>query len=249
MPAPPSEQDESLPAPLLVDAATRKRDAERAALESQRTERLAAREKPPTTPALTTALPLTDRAPNAPALPEALRSARKLKERNDTDRQEEEEIKHTSRGMGATEGATPRGPSGTAGAVSSAHASALQRSSSSSSQNGAPLASPRRALFLAPSPRRQEQLRQDALAHVSAPPPGAPGAVTRAGSGGAKAGFQISVASGAAQASSAPLGMPVARAQDAAGPSASAVEPSASAVEPSASTGSRQPAETAEMGA
>jgi hypothetical protein len=181
-------------------------------------------------------------------LPEALRSARKLKERNDTDRQEEEEIKHTSRGMGAT----PRGPSGTAGAVSSAHASALQRSSSSSSQNGAPLASPRRALFLAPSPRRQEQLRQDALAHVSAPPPGAPGAVTRAGSGGAKAGFQISqisVASGAAQASSAPLGMPVARAQDAAGPSASAVEPSASAVEPSASTGSRQPAETAEMGA
>jgi len=245
MPAPPSEQDESLPAPVLVDAATRKRDAERAALESQRTERLAAREKPPTTPALTTALPLTDRAPNAPALPEALRSARKLKERNDTDRQEEEEIKHTSRGMGAT----PRGPSGTAGAVSSAHASALQRSSSSSSQNGAPLASPRRALFLAPSPRRQEQLRQDALAHVSAPPPGAPGAVTRAGSGGAKAGFQISVASGAAQASSAPLGMPVARAQDAAGPSASAVEPSASAVEPSASTGSRQPAESAEMGA
>lgn len=248
MPAPPSEQDESSAAPLLVDAATRKRGAERAALETQRTERLAARERLPTTPALTTApttaLPLTDRAPNAPAVPEALRSARKLKERNDTDRQEEEEIKHTSRGMGAT----PRGPSGTGtsgavssaaaylfgSAVSSAPASATQPSSSSSSMNG-PLASPRRALFLAPSPRRQEQLRQDALANVSAPPPGAPGAVTRVGSGGAKAGFQISVASGAAQASSAPLGMPVARVQD--------------AVEPSASAGTRQSSETAEMGA
>ena len=64
---------------------------------------------------------------NVSAPSEALASGRKLTDRLDTDRQEEDRIKH----------AMPI------------------RSARGTENNGASLASPRRALFLAPSPRRQ----------------------------------------------------------------------------------------------
>ena len=144
---PPQAEEQEDTAPLIDAAAAQKAAAAayQASLDAQRSARGEAKSsRRPHGPPHLPLSPLKAMA-NAPAVPEALASAKKLVDRLDTDRQEEEAIKRS----------TPRGEGYTQ--------SRLQLGGGSENPRGDPLPSPRRALFLAPSPRRQEQLRLDAL--------------------------------------------------------------------------------------